>query len=394
MIRNKRLFVILNDYPWETDLKKGRYYISRELAKKHIVLYISAPPDRTLFKWKNLLSGSFYGTSKIEDGLFVLKWPWWSVRIFRPTRVKDFLLKMRTKIIKKVIRKLIQHQPHEIILYFTHPEMFDYFDIEDSAMKIYNPYDKFSEYGMNGKLTSQYEQKENDFIPKFDMVLCPHQQMVDFFKKYNTNVKLFYHGVDFNHYAKATREDTIVPDDILNIKPPIIGYMGVINERIDFNLIGQILAEKPEWQIVMVGPIRLTGGDKLSFDKLLEKENFYWIGYRDSEVLPNYLKNFDIGTIPFKVKRWVKWIANPLKLHIYTAAGLPFVTCPLENVDQFYSGVYIANDKNEWIAQIDKLLATSRNNHDRTKRSLQAQKNDWSYRVDDLNNLIDNFQVR
>ena len=175
------------------------------------------------------------------------------------------------------------------------------------------------------------------------------------------------------------------------IRKPIIGYTGIINARIDFSLLQYVLERKPDWSIVMIGPIKLNDEKKMIFEMSIKKPNFHWLGYQKPDVLPNYLKYFDVAIIPYKVKKWVKWSSNPLKLHIYTAAGLPTVTSDLNNIKEFYDTTYVASNKADWIIKIQEALNEDKKEELRKRRLSLASENDWHKRIKFLLKLIDNY---
>lgn len=387
----KKFFVMFNDYPWESHLKKGRYYISMGLSTYCVVLFIGAASSMRSLRPSALIRQMTARIIKIREGLFTLEWPWWAMKIYRPSVMIKMMSRIRRYLVKRAVERLKGNENHEIVTYITHPSMMEYFNTYKKAIKIYNPYDKFSEFGIDAEINRKIEEIESEFVPKFDVVLCPHYQMVKFYKRFNTNTVLFPHGVDFEHYSKATRRETIVAVDIARIKRPIVGYAGVINERMDSDVLKYILKTRPDWSIVMIGPKRSDKRTEVMFDALMKFPNFSWLGYRDSDTLPNYLKNFDVGIIPYKVEKWVKWSSNPLKLHMYMAAGIPAVTCALDNIERTYDSTYVARELNEWIVKIQAALDENKEEGIKDIRLLQASNNDWNLRVNFLLEMLDNY---
>jgi glycosyltransferase involved in cell wall biosynthesis len=386
MDNDNKLFVIFNDTAWESDLKKARYYISLGLAEYHKVLFISLPPKREVLQLNDLMKKLVPRIQIVKKNLFVYEWPLWALQIYRFPNIRKAMKRMRFQLVKNGVKKLLGKSCVQLINYFTHPSMFDFFGIFENAITIYNPFDKFSAFG--GGHNAHIEYLEQKYAPQFDLILCPHQQMVAYFKQLNKNTFFFPHGVDFELYSKATKDETFIPEEILNIKKPIIGYTGIINDRIDFDLLGYISDSKPDWSIVMIGPVRLSKQNQKVFDKLASKANIFYLGYQRPELLPNFMKNFDVAMIPYKVQNWVKWSSNPLKLHMYAAAGLCTVSCNLSNIEQFYDGTYIASDGPQWIMKIEKALEEGRNRTLMNKRLRLAAQNDWRRRVEFLLELI------
>ena len=385
----EKLFLILNDTPWENNLKKARYYISMGLSNYHKVLFVSLPPDRQNIKLKDLITRIVPKIRRIKRNLFIYGWPCWTLEIYRIPSIMQCINNVKFYLLKNIVQKLVGASNHQIIAYFTHPSMFHFFGLFEKAIKIYNPFDKFDVMG--NQHNAHVEYLEHKYGPQFDFILCPSQQMVGYFKQLNDNTIFFPHGVDFELYSKATKNETAVPKEILSIKKPIIGYTGIINDRIDLGLLQDILKNKYAWSIVMIGPIKLYDENKKMFDILMKMPSFHWLGYQEPDLLPNFMKYIDVGIIPYRLKNLVKWSSNPLKLHMYTAAGLPTVSSKLGNVEKVYDTTYVASGLNEWIARIQEALKEEKKEDLRKRRLSLASENDWSTRVEFLVDLVNSF---
>jgi glycosyltransferase involved in cell wall biosynthesis len=95
-----------------------------------------------------------------------------------------------------------------------------------------------------------------------------------------------------------------------------LGFIGRIKEWIDLELIRQVAEARPEWSIIMVGPVELDA-DISAFSNL---PNVYFVGSKTKEELPAYLKKFDVCLNPFRAGKLSKAV-NPLKLYEYLSAG-------------------------------------------------------------------------
>ncbi|PQP33882.1 glycosyltransferase family 1 protein, partial [Desulfobacteraceae bacterium SEEP-SAG9] len=122
-----------------------------------------------------------------------------------------------------------------------------------------------------------------------------------------------------------------------NIDGPLIGFFGLLNSWIDFDLIYNIALEHPEWNLILIGP------SQLSIDILPKRKNIHYLGPIDYEELPNYARCFDVALIPFKINELTVSV-NPLKLMEYFSLGLPVVSTPLPEVVKHKENVAIASD--------------------------------------------------
>lgn len=200
--------------------------------------------------------------------------------------------------------------------------------------------------------------------------------------KQHENVHFFGCAVEFEHFNKASREDTVVPPDIDFMNRPILGWFGVIDERVDYALVGEVARMRPQWSIAMVGPVV-----KVDPNLLPHFPNLFWLGGRDYQVLPNYCKAFDVNMMAFAMNAATQYI-NPTKGLEYMATGKPIVSTHVRDVVRQWSDiVYLAKTPEEFVAAAEQALAER--NGDRVKRGLElAQKSSWENTVKSMQDLI------
>jgi len=111
--------------------------------------------------------------------------------------------------------------------------------------------------------------------------------------------------VEYDHFAQAQDTDQPIPGDIKDIKRPIVGWFGVIDERVDYDLIRETAALRPDYSFVLVGPVV-----KVDPASLPQAENIHWLGGRDYKELPNYCRAFDVCMMCFAINEATEFI-NP-----------------------------------------------------------------------------------
>jgi glycosyltransferase involved in cell wall biosynthesis len=118
----------------------------------------------------------------------------------------------------------------------------------------------------------------------------------------------------------------------------VFGYIGVVDERIDYDLLAK-LADSTKGSIAMVGP-----STKIDVRDLPRRNNLHWIGGRQYADLPSYAKAFDVCMMPFAMNEATRFI-NPTKALEYMATGRPIVSTPVEDVvAQFNNVITIADE--------------------------------------------------
>lgn len=168
--------------------------------------------------------------------------------------------------------------------------------------------------------------RERLLMSQSDVVFTGGYKLWEAKSRHHPNVHYFGCGVDSNHFARARDLRTEVPADIAHIKGPIAGYYGVIDERLDYDLIAQLAASDSKLQVVMVGPTA-----KVDPRDLPQAPNIHWLGTRSYDLLPNYVKAFDVCLMPFALNDATEFI-NPTKTLEYMAAGKPIVSTAVADV--------------------------------------------------------------
>jgi beta-glucosidase/6-phospho-beta-glucosidase/beta-galactosidase/glycosyltransferase involved in cell wall biosynthesis len=201
-------------------------------------------------------------------------------------------------------------------------------------------------------------------------------------KQRHENVHFFGCGVEVEHFGKAREPSTPIPPDIDFMARPILGWFGVVDERVDYAMVGEMARMRPEWSFAMVGPVV-----KVDPNLLPHFPNLYWLGGRDYQVLPNYCKAFDICMMSFAINAATEFI-NPTKALEYLATGRPVISTPVKDVVRQYSDlVDIVKTPEEFVEAAERALKDPP--LDRIKRGLEKAKGcGWENTVASMQTLI------
>jgi glycosyltransferase involved in cell wall biosynthesis len=173
------------------------------------------------------------------------------------------------------------------------------------------------------------------------------------------NVHFFGCGVDVKHYGQARSALTALPPELADLPRPVLGYFGVIDERIDYELLERLAAAFPTGSVVMVGPFA-----KIDPETLPKAPNLHWLGQRDYAALPALVKGFDVCLMPFALNEATRYI-NPTKTLEYMAAGKPIVSTAVPDVMRLFTPIvevalshdaFIDAAARAWAAPCDELL--------------------------------------
>jgi glycosyltransferase involved in cell wall biosynthesis len=186
--------------------------------------------------------------------------------------------------------------------------------------------------------------RERLLLANADIVFTGGRKLYEAKRRFHRNVHFFGCGVDVAHFGKARLDETEIPADIAELPKPVYGYFGVVDERIDYDLIEKLAAHNPAASVVIVGPIV-----KVDPAALPKAANIHWLGKREYDVLPNYVKGFDVCLMPFALNEATEFI-NPTKTLEYMAARKPIVsTAVADVVRNFTPIVRIAKSSAEFV---------------------------------------------
>ena len=209
-------------------------------------------------------------------------------------------------------------------------------------------YDCMDELSAFMNAPRQLIQRENALYQLADLVLAGGPSLYRSKSERHGNVHCFSSSVDAGHFAQGGPNDH---EAQAGLPHPRLGYCGVIDERVDLELIAAMADVHPEWQIVMVGPVVKIGQHKLP-----RRSNIHWLGQQSYEDLPLFMAGWDVCLLPFALNDATRFI-SPTKTLEYMAAGRPSVSTRIRDVaEPFGDVVAIADTALEFINACESLL--------------------------------------
>lgn len=249
-----------------------------------------------------------------------------------------------------------------LILWFYSPMFAPALGVVSPDAIVFDKMDELSAFAFAPPLLKA---READLMAAADVVFTGGQAIFEAAQGRHANLHCFPSSIDTAHFASARERALPDPADQAPIAHPRIGFFGVIDERIDLDLISGTAALKPDWQFVFLGPTV-----KIDPVSLPQAPNLHWLGSKNYADLPAYLAHWDAGWMPFAINDATKFI-SPTKTPEFLAAGLPVVSTPITDVVRPY-GV----DGLVWIASTPEQAAAL------LERCLTPQSDNWRARVD------------
>lgn len=231
------------------------------------------------------------------------------------------------------LHQIVEHfsnrlQLETTVLWFYSPAFVDMTSYINTDVIVYDCMDQLTAFkGAPAKLIDQ----EKQLLNIANVVFTGGKSLYEEKRKYHPNVVCFPSSVDRKHFEKALSDQTPLPPDINRIHKPIVGFYGVIDERIDLQLLSAVAKKLPEVSFVMIGPVV-----KIQESDLPRAFNLHYLGGRSYDVLPEYLKAFQIAMMPFALNESTQFI-SPTKTLEFMAAQKPIVSTPIFDVKRDYA---------------------------------------------------------
>jgi len=197
---------------------------------------------------------------------------------------------------------------------------------------------------------------ERRLMARADVMFTGGHSLWEVKRQHHTNVHAMPSSVDIAHFA-AARDALPQPADQAAIGRPRLGFFGVIDERFDIDLVRELAQQRPDWQVVLLGPVV-----KIDPGTLPRLPNIHYLGAKQYAELPAYLSGWDVALMPFAMNASTRFI-SPTKTPEYLAGGCPVVSTPIRDVITGYgdSGVVsIADSPQGFIAAIEAALERKR----------------------------------
>ncbi len=211
-------------------------------------------------------------------------------------------------------------------------------------------YDCMDELTLFKHAPRQLVQRENMLFKEADLVFTGGPSLYRSKKDRHPSVHCFPSSGDAAHFAQVTSDHPAQAE----LARPRLGYCGVIDERIDMQLIDAMATRHPEWQIVMVGPVV-----KIDPGSLPRHSNIHWLGQQGYQDLPAFICGWDVCLMPFALNESTRFI-SPTKMLEYMACGRPSVSTPIRDVEEPYGHVVsIARSADEYVRACEEILARS-----------------------------------
>jgi UDP-galactopyranose mutase len=236
------------------------------------------------------------------------------------------------------------------VLWFYTPAAVGFGDDLPAAVTVFDCMDELSAFQ---DASPELRWQEAELLNRADIVFTGGMSLYEAKRDRHHNVHAFPSAVDTTHFAGA-RTLLPVPEDQRAIPHPRLGFFGVIDERLDRDLVANVARQRPDWQLILVGP-----AVKIDPEDLPQAPNIHYLGRKAYAELPAYISSWDVAIMPFARNEATRFI-SPTKTPEYLAAGKPVVSTPILDVVRGWGqldAVHIAATAAEFVSETEAALS-------------------------------------
>jgi glycosyltransferase involved in cell wall biosynthesis len=370
----------------------NKQHIMSRLASEHRVYYVehaaNSLGERLLASFSD--KGSPLDPDhRVLDGVNVLRFarlvPRFVTKLDPASRSRIFgEFDLRSRLLR---RYLEQRSISDAILWIYHPGYGTAALGLPHRLSLYDCVDEYAEFPAYKKSPEWLLSREEALCRNVDIVFATSEKLFEAKRGYNPNNTYLVHNVgDAGHFHLADDEATIVPDDILRLPKPIVGFVGAVSPyKLNLAWVSHLARAKPSWSVVLIGPVGV-GEPQAKLAPIEGIPNVHLLGHRPYASLPGYVRGFDVAVIPY-VKNSYTESCFPIKFFEFLASGRPVVISDLPALGAYFDAVHVARTAEEFVERCAH--AVEHPEAGKARRVELSFQNDWSSRIDKLMEQIE-----
>lgn len=235
---------------------------------------------------------------------------------------------------------------HPWLIWLYHPAFYELAtQLLPDAPVVYDVMDRFAAFHSSSQAVSE---QEDALLQKADVVFTGGHSLdravAQALSWQKRTTHCFPSGVDLSHFGTALHSEGPMPPELAALPRPIYGYIGAVDERLDFDLLSSLAKHNPAASVVLIGPTLTTPA-------IETPSNIHFLGPRTYATLPEYLRGFDVCLLPFKKTELVAHV-SPTKTPEYLAAGKPVVSTSIPDVVADYGDTVFISDDPERFSEL------------------------------------------
>lgn len=395
MILKNKVLIFLGNARFDGEIKSTSLFIARNLAKDNKVFFLDYPFTikdcfKTNFSTKSLkmrkknfsLLSKGWIETEIPNLKIVVTPPVLPINFIPEGSIFRLLLNVNQRIIARRLRKILENENVQEFIYinafnFHYPNIARYIKPRLSVYQCVDP--MIVPYDMKHGIIS-----EKKLVCQSDVVICTSKALYKEKSPQNPHTYFVPNGTDLSHDNVSTLLTYPLHPKLINMRRPIVGYLGTIERRINYELIQEVIFANRDVSFVFAGPI----SEGFVPELLHKMSNVHFLGPIPHEDVEQVISNFDVAIIPFK-KDEVSNTIFPIKLFEYLSAGKAVVATDFNEDLKDYTETCVEYCGNaaSFSAAIQKAIVND-NEEAKLKRKALAKKNTWEIRAEQISEII------
>ena len=365
---------------WFAENKTSSHHIARRLSKRYRLLYVEVPglrapkaDARDVRKMFRKIGNSFQPPRQIDRQMWHMTVP--QIPFRNLPLVGTANRYAGAQLVKAAMRTVGFQSP---LLWFTVPHPAHFLGQLREDFSVYYCIDDYSALPDVDK--NQVARLDAELTDHAGLIFVSSSKLLESKKKRNPRTIYSPHGVDTELFARA--QAALPPHEGTHkLTRPVIGLHGLIDERLDLEIVASIARARPQWTLLLIGHVATD------VSALRRLPNVVLAGMVPYETLPDWARAYDVSIMPYKRGPFAE-NANPLKLREYLACGKPVVSTPMPSVEPFREHVLTAGNADEFVACIENALASDSSEATRA-RMAAIEHMSWDARVAEVVALVE-----
>lgn len=382
-MEDQRNFFIFSTADWDNPFWTNKQHTASRLAKRgHKVFYIESLGLRQptlkaqdLSRILRRLKSFFKGARQVQENVWVYS------PIVIPLHRYKFVRILNKVLLKGILlfykRKFKLNHP---IAWTYNPMVLELMESLSPSKKVYHSVDDLS--ASPGIDSQALKEEEARLLKKMDVVFCTSKNIYNHCSKIAGKEKTHYFSnvVDYEHFSKA-KTDLSQPKELKNIPHPRLGFVGALSSyKVDFDLIKQVADERPDWHWILIGKVG-EGQPETTIEDLQHRPNIHLLGPKDYKDLPQYIKYFDVCTIPCPKNDYTDSMF-PMKFYEFMATEKPIIAKNIDSLSDVTHAHFSYSKDSDFIDGVESIL--SKKSHDTIVWQELVKENTWETRLNKM----------
>ena len=376
-------FLVLSLTDWDAPQFGSRQQIALQLAKRgHRVFYVEVP--RSLHSFVTAPEAIVPYLRRMGHKRAITE----SLLIYTPPPVIPFYYNQfstwaNNHILVRYLETTLENLRWSVDVFWTYwPNSASMIGFLGEQLTVYHCIDNFPQARYTFSSRATIRGMEDTLWRTVDLVLVRTPGLIKGRESLNQNTHLLPGGVDTDRFNPATVPKP--PPYLTSISSPRIGFLGTIDDRLDFDLLLSVVRELPEMNFVFVGPLRRHLAD---VGRMRAQSNVHFVSPCTPDEAPSVMSAFDVGLIPYRINAYTEGV-SPIKLYEYLAMEKPVVATPLPYVLRERDCVSIAEDSGSFVRLLKAAIANPGDPKLRRTRRERAKAHSWELHADTIERLL------